>query len=175
MKYSYIFETTYKLDDEKLFIEHATQDNVHELIHKYVEMGAKEMFVHGEHVDSIVVPKGYEVVACSGMGLKELVLPDGVNILYANNNRLKHIELPEDIEIVDLSHNFLTHVDFRRPPTKLISLDLHANYMQELMFEPPNIFGYLKISRNKDLQMKNIHPEIVKKIETDEEFLDTDI
>lgn len=62
--------------------------------------------------------------------------------------------------MVSLRHNFLTHIDFRGGcPRRLISLDLHDNFLHELMFDPPDCFGGLKITRNKILM-------------TDEEFLD---
>jgi hypothetical protein len=102
----------------------------------------------GDYIDHLIIPDGVEWVSANRLGLKSLYIPDSVRTLYINNNFLACLDLPENIENLYAKKNYLTDVRFRKPPTKLISMDLQENRLTTLDFIMPKTIEILRLRKN---------------------------
>ena len=84
--------------------------------------------------------------------------------IHLPSNFLTELELPYEIENVIACENHITKVSFRGEggnPTSLVELDLKANRLLELNFNPPKTLEVLDLCLNDYLDFKKVSPALM--------------
>lgn len=155
------FTMDYFHEAKHLNLYHAKENDI-----KHIQWPCdmQELSIIGEYLDHFDIPNGVEVFTGCHLGLKSVTIPDSMKRIYLDDNFLYDLELPVNIEYVSASENYITHVRFKdgKQPMNLIELDLRANRLLELNFEPPTSLEILDLRINRYLDYKRVNPALMR-------------
>jgi hypothetical protein len=162
---NFVFQYDYNEYSRELSLHYALQKDIDNF--DFTKYDIKKLFIGGDYIQNLTVPNGVEELICVNAGLRKLTLPNSILTLYIDNNKLVELEIPSNIERLIANNNLLQNIYVKNgcELSCLEELNLEANRLKQITFEPPDTLEVVNIWDNYILDLSDKWKKVINQNE----------